>query len=178
MLYTQRVADHGFGLLSPVGAGLVILDALILYLLPLAALLAAQTWTRHRTSHQILFRGWILVFLFPIVYALLPIPWQFKFSGTLEDRELQRHMLDGYGMLLGLVYYVALMPTVMSLIPGLIRACVRMKSLVPAFIVPGWFLMAAAPLYLLLSLVVFVVINRLAGNALLIAACSSGSVRP
>lgn len=168
VLYTMRIARRGFENLSPVGTGLVVLDSLLLYLLPLAALLAARFWTSHRKSHQVLFRGWILVFLFPIVYALLPIPWQFKITGTLEEREHQRMMLEGYGMLLGLAYYVALMPTVMSLIPGLIRACVRLKSLMPAFIVPGWFLMAGAPLYLLLWLVVFVLINRVAGSALLI----------
>jgi hypothetical protein len=168
VLYTQRVINQGFESLSIVGATLVVVDALMLYLLPLAALLAAWTWTHHRRSHQILLRGWIIVFFFPILYALMPIPWQVKFSGSVEEREFQRKFLEGYGMLLGLAYYVALMPTVMSLIPGLIRACVRMKSLMPAFIVPGWFLMAAAPLYLLLWLVVFVAINRLAGNALLI----------
>jgi hypothetical protein len=168
VIYTQRVVHQGFDSLSVLGAALVVIDALMLYLLPAAALLAAWTWTHHRTSHQILFRGWVIVFLFPIIYALMPIPWQVKFSGTEEEREVQRKFLEGYGMLLGLAYYVALMPTVMSLIPGLIRACVRMKSLMPAFIVPGWFLMAAAPLYLLLWLVVFVAINRVAGNALLI----------
>lgn len=168
VLFTQRVSNHGFGYLSRTGATLVVLDALTLYLLPLAALVAAYTWTNHQKSHKLLLRGWLIVFLFPIVYAFLPIPWQFNLSGVVEDREVERNLLEGYGMFLGLTYYLALMPTVMSLIPGLIRACVRMKSLMPAFIVPGWFLMAAAPLYLLLWLVVFVVINRVAGNALLI----------
>jgi hypothetical protein len=168
VLYTKRIAEHGFGNLSSVGIGLAILDSIVLYLLPLAALLAARFWTSHHKSHQVLFRGWTLVFLFPIVYALLPISMQFNLNDAIPNRELQRHFLEGYGMLLGLAYYVALMPTVMSLIPGLIRACVRLKSLMPAFIVPGWFLMAGAPLYLLLWLVVFVAINRVAGNALLI----------
>lgn len=168
VLYTLRVIDRGFEYLSPLGVGLVVLDSIVLYLLPLAALLAARFWTSHRHSHQILFRGWLVAFLFPIVYALCPLAWQFEFSKDLEERQVQARMLEGYGMLLGVVYYLALMPTVMSLIPGLIRACVRLKSLVPAFIVPGWFLMAASPLYLLLWLVVFVAVNRFAGNALLI----------
>jgi hypothetical protein len=172
VLFTQRIIRHGFEGLTWIGATLVVIDAVLLYLLPVAAVLAARTWTRHHVSHRILFHGWIISFLFPILYALCPFSWRFDLRVELDDPELEKHARDLalvlVGMFVGLNYYIALMPTVMSLIPGLIRASVRLKSLVPAFMVPGWFLMAAAPLYLLLWLVVFVAINAFAGNALLI----------
>jgi hypothetical protein len=66
--------------------------------------------------------------------------------------------------------YVTLMPAVLSLIPGVVRACLRIKALIPESILPGLFLVAATPLYLLLFLVIFTTVNQVAGNILLILA--------
>ncbi|HZY90484.1 MAG TPA: hypothetical protein VFE78_37020, partial [Gemmataceae bacterium] len=60
-------------------------------------------------------------------------------------------------------------PTVLSLIPGMLRACVRIKSLLPGSTLPGWFLVAGAPLYVLLVLVLFIAVNQVIGNLLLLA---------
>ena len=44
----------------------------------------------------------------------------------------------------------------------------RIKSLLPESIVPGWFLVVATPLYALILLLVFILVNQVAGNLLLI----------
>jgi hypothetical protein len=67
-----------------------------------------------------------------------------------------------------ILVYVTLMPAVLSLIPGVLRGCLRLKALLPEATLPGWFLVAAAPLYILLFLVIFSVINQVAGHFLLI----------
>jgi hypothetical protein len=73
-----------------------------------------------------------------------------------------------FGLLGGLAYFVTFTPTVLSLIPGVLRSCTRVKALLPESIIAGWFLLAGVPLYALLLLVTFITINQLAGNALLI----------
>ena len=64
--------------------------------------------------------------------------------------------------------YLTLMPAVLSLIPGILRGCLRIKALIPESILPGLFLVAATPLYILLFLVIFTTVNQAVGNVLLI----------
>jgi hypothetical protein len=67
-------------------------------------------------------------------------------------------------------YYVfVLSPAVLALVPGLLRACVRIKRLLPESILPGWFLVAAAPFNSLLVLVLVVALAQLAPSPLLLA---------
>ena len=74
----------------------------------------------------------------------------------------------GASLLGAMLVYVTLMPAVLSLIPGVLRACLRIKALIPESILPGLFLVAATPLYILLFLVIFTTINQAAGNIVLI----------
>ena len=63
---------------------------------------------------------------------------------------------------------VVLLPTVLSLVPGVQRACLRVKTLVPESMLPGWFLVAAAPFYALFLLVIFIAINQITSEPLLL----------
>ena len=40
----------------------------------------------------------------------------------------------------------------LALVPGLLRGCLRIKSLLPESVLPGWFLAAAAPMQILVLL--------------------------
>ena len=73
-----------------------------------------------------------------------------------------------YGAVGALVVYVTLMPAVLSLLPGVLRGCLRIKALLPQSVLPGLFLVAATPLYVLLFLVIFTTLNQLIGDLLLI----------
>ncbi|OAI50237.1 hypothetical protein AYO44_17975 [Planctomycetaceae bacterium SCGC AG-212-F19] len=156
------------GDLSPLGTLLTWVDVLAVYALPVSSLAAFLSWLRPRWSERILAAGWAVAFLVPIVTALFPLTWVLRLSDVQDERAFQEKFFEGVGILVGLYYFVMLMPTVLSLIPGLLRACLRLKMLIPASSLPGWLLVAGSPLYLLLWLVTFIAFNHFAGNLLLI----------
>lgn len=168
VLSTVNTLGEGFDDMSRLGWGLNLVSALILYALPVSALAAAACWTNPRQSQRFTYAGWALAFLPPILIALCPARWWYApelFPEEQTGRKLELLVTDA---VTGLYFYLLLMPAVLSLLPGLIRACLRIKTLLPASIVPGWFLVAGAPFYLLLWLVALVAVNHLAGNLLLI----------
>lgn len=64
--------------------------------------------------------------------------------------------------------YLLLLPAVMSLIPGVVNGCLRVKALMPAAQLPGWLLVTVAPAFLLFWLVLLVVANHVARSPLLV----------
>lgn len=156
----DTTAWSGFGYFSEM------LRVLSLYALPIAAFTAARAWHRHRRSRRRVLVGFLIAFLTPLLLALFPIQWRFEMD--MEDSDVRQMQEAAIGLVGAIAYYVALMPAVLSLLPGILRACLRVKALLPESILPGWFLVAASPLYMLLFLVVFVTVNQLAGNALLV----------
>ncbi len=64
--------------------------------------------------------------------------------------------------------YLLLFPAVLSLIPGAVNGCLRIKSLLPAAQLPGWLLVCVAPAFLLFWLVILVLANHAARNPLLV----------
>jgi GYF domain 2 len=152
------------------GVGLLLEFARVaaLFALPVTAWLAAKAWDRHRRSRNILLRGWLVAFLTPLLLALIPYSWRVDMSGA--DATVQGQVTALVSLLGAVSVYVTLMPAVLSLIPGVLRACLRVKALLPESILPGWFLVASTPLYVLLFLVIFSTVNQVAGHALLILA--------
>jgi hypothetical protein len=131
-----------------------------------AAFLAAWWWDNHRRSQLMLLLGFATSFLLPIAFAILPLHWFLDLGGAQgQALAMQKEVI---GLLAGMAYFVTLLPTVLSLLPGVLRACVRIKSLLPESIVPGWFLVVAAPIYALILMLAFIAVNQAAGNALLI----------
>jgi hypothetical protein len=72
------------------------------------------------------------------------------------------------GLVWGNYYLVVLSPAVLALVPGLLRACVRVKLLLPESTLPGWLLVAAAPFNGLLVLVVVVALVQVVPSPLLV----------
>jgi hypothetical protein len=64
--------------------------------------------------------------------------------------------------------YLLLLPAVVSLIPGVVNGCLRVKTLVPAAQLPGWLMVTTAPAFLLFWLVILAVANHAAQSALLV----------
>jgi hypothetical protein len=153
--------------LTPLGMVVAGLDLVALYVLPAAALAAALLWARPKPSYRVLAGGWAVGFLLPLLTSLLPLRWLIAIPDEYGEvvSKVAREVVDAGAAFL---YYFALMPTVLSLIPGGLRACVRVKSLLPGSTLPGWFLVAAAPLYVLLVLVLFIAVNQVIGNLLLL----------
>lgn len=142
-----------------------------LFALPATAWVAAKQWDCHRRSRTTLLRGWLVAFLTPLLLALFPFAWRVDMSGA--DATMISQATAALSFLGAITVYVTLMPAVLSLIPGVLRACLRVKALIPESILPGWFLVASTPLYVLLFLVIFSTVNQIAGNVLLIVAVLS-----
>ncbi len=154
--------------LNLLGLAVTGVDLLALYALPLTALAAALLWARPRLSYRVLVGGWAVGFVLPLLTSLLPLRWLFDVPAEYGEAvtKAARAFID---FVAAFLYYFALMPTVLSLIPGALRACVRVKSLLPGSTLPGWLLVAGAPLYVLLVLVLFIAVNQVIGNLLLLA---------
>jgi hypothetical protein len=142
------------------------------YAMPAAALLALLLLARPRASRAILLAGWCASFLVPVAIALTPWSWWTveppppTIAAARLARQYER-MVEG---LAWANYYVfVLTPAVLALVPGLLRACVRIKRLLPESILPGWFLVIAAPFNSLLVLMTVVALAQVAPSPLLVA---------
>lgn len=133
-----------------------------LYALPIAALGAVLFWTQFAISFGIILAAFAFSFLVPMIIALCPWSWWGYVEPVVSEKTqpLQFWQLKVEGLLEGAAYLVTLLPTVLSLIPGVQRACVRVKLLIPQSALPGFFLAAASPFYALFLLVIFVAINQ------------------
>jgi hypothetical protein len=167
VLKTVGTVTSGVEGLTVTGILVGLAELLPLYLIALTAWLAARCWDQHRRSRTILLRGWLVAFLTPLLLALIPIGWRLDPSALGVTDMAQFNM--GASLLGAMLVYVTLMPAVLSLIPGVLRACLRIKALIPEAMLPGLFLIAATPLYVLLFLVIFTTVNQAAGNFWLIA---------
>jgi hypothetical protein len=151
-----------FSTLSVLGILVQLVVTASLVVLPLAAFHASRVWTDPRTSRQRVLWAWAASFALPLLVALLPVTWLLDLDAGNEQVMALARILGGFA------YFVSLLPLVLSIMPGVLRVCIRVKALLPESIVPGWFVMAAAPFSALLLLVAFVLVHQLAGNVLLI----------
>lgn len=137
-------------------------ELISLYILPLAALAVVVLWARFQLSFQIMVAAFAFAFLVPLLIGLCPWSWWGYVEPTYDPQAqtLQYFKLQAEGLWEGIQYLVALLPTVLSLVPGVQRACIRVKLLLPQSTLPGWFLVMASPFYALFLLVVFVAINQ------------------
>lgn len=166
ILKSIGVFTQGFGGLSATGVMIGLAELLPLFIIAVTAWFAAKCWDQHRRSRSVLMRGWLVAFLTPLLLALIPFGWRVDTS-SLSGNDLAQ--INVVASLAGAALaYVTLMPAVLSLIPGVLRACLRIKALIPEAILPGLFLIAATPLYIFLFLVIFTTINQAIGEPLLI----------
>lgn len=161
--------------LSTTGRILTICDTLVIWALPISAWLALRSWLNIRRSQQILITGWLITFVPPFLIALVPFSAWMGIMGEPEHGS-HRHLLV-LDMLNGMHVAFTLLPTALAILPGLVNACLRVKTLLPPAILPGWFLMVAPPFYLLLVLLALIVLNQLADSPILISGviCLMGS---
>ena len=136
------------------------------YAMPASSLLAAVCWARPRASRSILLAGWAASFLVPVLIALTPWSW---WDANPEARWGQKFERITEGVVWGFYYITVLSPAVLALVPGIMRACIRVKRLLPQAVLPGWLLVAAAPFNGLIVLVTFVALAQVAPSPLLLA---------
>ena len=171
-LAVADTVDGGLGEYTRLGVSLELAWLAAAGLLPTAALVGAVRWTRPGAAAGPLLAAWAAAFLIPFVYALLPAGWLYRVQTTAPaavgatdaawEELAVEFVLAGGG-------YLLLLPAVLSLIPGAVNGCLRVKALVPAAQLPGWLLVCAAPAFLLFWLVILVVVNHAARSPLLVA---------
>lgn len=151
----------GFGIFVEVGT------MLAAFALPAGAFAALGTWRRLKLSRGFLLAGWLASFLAPILFALFPSQWFLRLDASVPSAvyQIQVWMIR---ILAGLAYYLTLMPAVLSLLPGVQRACLRLKGLFPESVLPGWILVLISPLYTLLLLASFILLIQIASDWLLL----------
>ncbi len=163
-MFGQFEGLTGFGALANV------IHILSLYAMPLAVLAACLLWSHLKLSRTLLLYGWVISFLVPIMVALFPLDWLVNMDAAIRADNAEQHKL-AVGIasaLTGLIYFFMFLPVVLSLMPGCVRACLRIKTLLPESIVPGWFLVAASVVYAFIILPVFIAVSKFTGNLMLI----------
>lgn len=154
------------------GFGRIWLTLMILapFALPVTVILADITWSNVRLSRRLLVHGWLLAFLVPLLLLLVPAHWLVDLNHP--DAQVQAVGEIGARWIFGLLFFTSLclyLPVfVVSMASGVQRACLRLKTLVPESPVPGLFLAASAPVLALVLFPIFVLVNQVASNGLLI----------
>lgn len=142
-----------------------------LYALPAAALLALFLGNRLRASYRVLVAGFLFSFFMPIILALCPWSWWGYVEPVLSPgADPGKFILnEAEGLLEGVSTVALLLPAVLSLVPGVVKGCLRVKSLVPQSLLPGWLIVMAAPLYGLFLLAIFVALDQFIGQPFILA---------
>lgn len=167
-LSTINTLSGGREGLTSVGKLLTLANTVVTWVLPITTILAIRYWTSFRNSQRILILGGIFSFIPPFLIALVPAERWFVINATTnQNAAIHREMMI-LQALNGLHVTLTLLPTVLAILPGMIRACLRVKTLLPSAVLPGWFLVITTPFYFLLALVVLVALNNIAGSPLLV----------
>lgn len=152
------------------------LIALLSVLAPVFVIMAAVKWADVQKSRRLAWLGWLCVFIGPFFVLLFPIPAlmndSFGIHGSVFAMEgysfdmapVKRGFWSGIGVIVAIM---ALAPHVLSVFPGILRACVTLRTLIPESPLPGWICMLIAPLYAMLFAII--VVLALQSNHLLLA---------
>ncbi len=156
---------------SAFGIFLHFVQALALFALPVAAVFGALAYDRLAVSAKWVLAGGLVSLAVPLMIAFVPTDWLLDLKtepGETVAAAARKRLIAG--LVMGVSFYIALMPAVLSLLPAVARACVRMRLLLPESLVPGWGLVTSVPLCVLLTLATFVLLYHAASNLLLILA--------
>ena len=163
---------------------------------PIGVVAVLLTWTEMRRTSKLLTACWALSIVIPLFAALVPLHYVVDL-GALNSSGLggagDLGDLGGLGGLggddggsgipadtisnsfvlvarigLAINFATLLLPTVVSVPGGVVKGAARIKSMFPAASLPGWFLVGVAPFYSLFMVVVFVLLDQLVGNGLLV----------
>ncbi len=146
----------------------VILIGLLLVKIITPALLihAALKWTDIRASRQAARRAVFLTFFGPLLIFLLPV------TGLSSPQELRNHgiqtadQLMGISTIVGVSALLTLLPHFLGLFPGIIRACMTLRTLVPESPLPGTIIALILPLFAILLLIALALVAQ-AGRGIL-----------
>lgn len=173
ILSFSSAADTNTTNLSGLGVLVNWLPSVALLFVPLGCAVVLMRWTELRRSSRLLLTCWMISIVVPMVVALVPLDLIIDQDLLAQARandmtgEVGAQLQAGR-IALAISYATALLPVVLSVPGGMLKGASRVKSLFPSSALPGWFLVAIAPFYSMFTIVVFVLVDQLAGNALLV----------
>ncbi len=161
--------------LTGVGDLVVWLPTIALTLIPIGAARAVARWTELRASSKFLVICWVLSIAIPLLVALVPLDYlidldtarQADLANGLSNQQVDAEILS-VRFALAVSYALTLLPVVITIPGGVLRGAARVKSLFPSAALPGWFLVSVAPFYSVFTIVLFVLIDQIVGNGLLL----------
>jgi hypothetical protein len=119
-------------------------------------------WTAWRRQSRALAIAWLLSFATPFLVFLYP--WASAFDLGQMDPTEARAARVGLGLVVGAAAVISLAPQIISLLQGLIRASIATKTLFPGASAPGWLMVLAPPLYMIVFYVIAILPYHFAGN--------------
>lgn len=123
-------------------------------------------WTQWKRQARTLSWAWLIYFLTPFLVFLYPLASAFDFGDAGPE---QRHQMQvAVGILIGAQALVSLAPKVISLLQGLIRASIATKTLFPGASAPGWLMVMAAPLYMIIFYIFVLLPYHFTGSGLVV----------
>lgn len=166
LLGVLDLVEEGLGDLLPLGVAMEAAWLAAVVGLTVGCLGGARSWLRPGAMAGLLRVAWIGALVFPILYALLPGDLLYRVHA--DATAVASGEPDRLESLMALVFeliraggpILLLLPAVISVIPGAVNGCLRIKALLPASQLPGWLLVCAAPMFLLLWLVLLVRVNQ------------------
>lgn len=138
-------------------------------------------WTSWRQQSRRLSWAWLVYFLTPFLVFLYPFASAVDYSGG--DATTVHAMKVAVGIAVGAQAFISLAPKIISLLQGLIRASIATKTLFPGSSAPGWMMVIAAPLYMVIFYVFVLLPYHFTGSelvlvgTLLVLAAKSSLVR-
>ena len=112
------------------------------------ALWGAWRWSEVRESRRAARFAYFCQLLGPLLLFAIPIRW--LVSGNPQE-------LYAVGAGFALIAVVVLLPKIFGLFPGLMRACLTLRTMVPESPMPGWVCVIVAPLYSLFFAIVVII---------------------
>jgi hypothetical protein len=163
-LNTADQLGGDYSALSHLGRLWLALNIFLPYAMPGTILAAALLSWDQKLSWRIIVYGWAISFLGPILLLLVPAHWLFNVVDSSEALGAR----FGFGIYVFVGQCLSLPVYIVSVAFGVQRACLRLKTLLPVSPVPGLFLAAAAPVFPLVLLPFFLLVNQVASSPFLI----------
>ncbi len=140
----------------------------------ICVLLAAVKWTQVQESRKYLRIGALLLIGVPLVIALIPWTRVLDFGHLPEAKRRQLQSVLGFA--LGFSMFIMVAPKIIGLFPGIMRASMTLKTMLHESPTPGYLAVMAAPIFVILLLMMFTTINQMQGSMQLLFGLASLTV--
>jgi hypothetical protein len=163
------VATGDYSVFNGLGKLLLILPGFAGIVLTVGSIGGLWHWTNHAISNRWVLSGWLGSLALPFIPALFPLKLLLKeeysvYYGRNPDE------YQALATLVAFLYVFTLLPTVVSIPLGMLRAALRIRGLLPDNTLAGWIMMITIPLNTMIVLMGLVMASQFAGSYILIIA--------